>query len=499
MMQKEEYDQAGTEVADLTQMNEQLQNETAEERRTEAALEEDQKKTHSILFHFEGGQKRESELQKESVDRSTFNKDEADITQTDSKIAELIQKKSILDRMVPYDGKYLALTGLGVVTLNDLNIRNYRVSDREFSDFAEESRDTWAELRSIAESGNAYVSNIRTEFPKADLSQLWDVSIGLAKLQGDRNQIGVRFLLALGLLQHFKSTIENKMMAAEIMTSFRTNPSQMAAAATSTTTSGQQEDDSDLQKLAETLVGLDKQIRHDENVPKQLSAGVAAIIMAGRKFDGTYPTDRFEEFSKMTKSSEAAAILSVINVPPDLLTSKFQSFRALFNSWGYQASEDTELASAYLAAYLTIANLGPDDVKTKLSIIIDGLKTYLEYPLVAAAVLTSIPTLEANETIDLMEKAYNVIASYATGLERSELICLSVRMIHGIRNELVKDLDPTAKLADTPIQFTHPPSYMFFGYHAPLILAHSTYFATFSGIGGLHPAHVHGFGAGFAG
>ena len=41
--------------------------------------------------------------------------------------------------MMPYEGRYLSLTGLGVVTLNDLNVRNYRFSDRDFSEFVEES------------------------------------------------------------------------------------------------------------------------------------------------------------------------------------------------------------------------------------------------------------------------------------------------------------------------------------------------------------------------
>ena len=104
----------------------------------------------------------------------------------------------------------------------------------------------------------------------------------------------------------------------------------------------------------------------------------------------------------------------------DQLSDKFQSFRSLFNSWGYQISEDTELASAYLS----ISDLGPDDVKSKMTIIVDGLKNYLEYPLVAAAILASIPTLEANETLDLMEKAYSLLGSFAADLERSELISL---------------------------------------------------------------------------
>jgi hypothetical protein len=117
---------------------------------------------------------------------------------------------------------------------------------------------------------------------------------------------------------------------------------------------------------------------------------------------------------------------------------------------------------------------------------------------VAAAILTSIPTLEANETLDLMEKAYFLLGSYVADLERSEVISLAVRMIHGIKNELVKELDPTATIVKTPVQFTYVPSNIFFIYHAPLIIAHSSYYSTYSGIGGYHPAHVHGAG-GFMG
>jgi hypothetical protein len=481
VMPKEEYDRALAEVSNLTKMTEELQGKKTEEESAETTLEEGERKTHSILFHLEGREKKEAELEGVEKERSIVSQEEADIAERDSKIKELIQKKSMIDRMVAYDGRYLCLTGLGVITLNDLNVRNYRVSDSQFSDFIEESRETSGELRSIAEGGSFHASSIRTEFPKTDLSQLWSVSIGLAKLQGDQNQISQRFLLSLAILHHFSSTIENKMMAAEIMTSFRANPSQSPS-------------NSDLQSLSETLISLEKEIRRAAKVPKQLSAGVAAIIMFGRRFDGTFPTDRLVEFSRVTPSYESAAILSVINVPSDQLADKFQSFRSLFDSWGYEKSEDTELASAYLS----ISDLGPDDVKTKMTIILGALKNYLEYPLVAGAILASIPTLEANETLDLMEKAYSLLGPFATGLEPSELISLSVRMIHGIKNELVKKLDPTAKIMKTPVQFMYGPSNVFFMYHAPLIIAHTSYYSTFSGIGGFHPAHVHGVG-GFTG
>ena len=302
VMQKEEYDRALAECSNLAHLYDEVHNEIMEVGGTETALEEEERKTHSILFLFEGKEKRDAELNNVQNQRSIVSKGEADIAEGNSKISELVQKKSMIDRMVQYDGKYLALTGLGVIALNDLNVRNYRVSDSEFSDFIEESKETSGELRSIAEAGNFYMTNIRNGFPEIDLSQLWSVSIGLAKLQGDQDHIIQRFLIALDNLHDFNSTIENKMMAAEIMTASRADPSQSAT-------------NSDLQSLSETLSTLDRELKHGANVPSQLSAGVAAIIMAGRKFDGTYPTDRFIEFSKMTSSYESAAILSILNVP----------------------------------------------------------------------------------------------------------------------------------------------------------------------------------------
>ncbi|MBO0888511.1 hypothetical protein J2P12_05360 [Candidatus Bathyarchaeota archaeon] len=483
VMKKEDYDQAVSDVSNLGQMNVQMLNETSEARAAAATLAKDEGHTHSILFHLEGREKQEAELQRLEAERIATAKEQSDVAALDLRIKDLIQKKSITDRMVPYDGEYLSLTGLGVLTLNDLNVRNYRVSDMEFSSFVEERMETLGELHSIAQNGGLQETSLKTRLPQADYSQLWNVSIGLAKLQADQNQINQRFLLALGALQHFGSTLDNKMMAAEIMTSMSTRPSQSSI------------DNSDLQGMSNALQSLEHDVRHHAHVPKELSAGVAATMLFGRRYDGTYPLDKLIEYAKMTRSYESAAILSVMNDPSNLLPNKFQSFRMMFSYWGYQMSEDTELASAYLA----ISDLGgPNDVSTKLAIIVGALKTYLEYPLVAAAILASIPTFEANETLDLMEKAYSQLWRFAVGLERSELISLAVRIIHGIKNELVKQLDPTAKIANTPIQFTHPPSVIFFPFRGPLIIAHSSYYSTFSGIGGAHPAHVHGVG-GFGG
>jgi hypothetical protein len=382
------------------------------------------------------------------------------------------------------------LTWLGTVTLNDLNTRNYRVADEDFSDFSAELKATYAELRSIADNAISYVTLLKPKIPKIeDLdnsndenrdggqpavqapSLLWSVALGLAKLQGEPNQIGQRFSQAFYDLHNFDSTIPNKLMAAEIITAL-----------------GGEE----IQNLESVLKDLDHQVKN-QGVPKELSAGIAATIMAGRRYDGTYPMDRFIQFKQLTMSYEAAAILAVINVPWNDLASKFQSFRAMFTAWGNMASEDTEIASAFLA----IGELNANEAEEKLKYIVEQLKNYLEYPLVAAAILASIPVFEAHEVLDLMEKAVTLLSAYAIGLERSEMVALAVRMIHGVRNELVKEIDPTAKLTQTPVQYTYAPHPLFLWYY-PVIVAHSTYHANFSGMGGFHPAHSHGIG-GFAG
>jgi hypothetical protein len=477
VMQKEQYDEALAEISNLAKVNEELAREEDEERSARALLEEDERKTHSIFFHFKSEDNQKAELERAESQRNVVQEEEADVVEKESKIRELLQKKSMIDRMVQYDGRYVSLTGLGVITLNDLNVRNYRVSETEFSDFIQERMTTFSELRSIAHKGGFYVSVLNNEFPGTDLSQLWSISIGLGKLQGDPNQISERFLLSLDMVQQFKSNLENKMMAAEIMTASKVNPSQVPT-------------NSDLQSLAESLKSLEDEARHDAHVPKELSVGVAATILFARRYDGTFPIGKLVEFSEMTLSSESAAILSVLDVPLDQISNKFMQFRSLFSFWGYTESEDIDLASAYLA----ISDFTQDEVKDKMTIILGALKNYLEYPLVATAILTSISTLEANETLDLMEKASTLLGNFAPSLERSELISLSVRMIHGIKNELVKELDPTAKITVTPIQFTYVPSIVFFRYRTPLILAHSYYHSTFSAFGGAHPAHVHGFG-----
>lgn len=476
---EQDHEKGVDEVARLSQLIAQVDAKKTETEQASATLREDERKEHAFTFHFEGKEEKITLGERIQSETAEVSHEGEELTAMEANVNSLIQEKSRIDRMVPYAGGYLSLTGQGSVALNDLGVRNYRVADQELSDFLVEMKATEDELKSIADRAASYVNLLRSGIPKMQdpenseaQSLLWSTAIGLAKLQGESSSIGERFLLAFGTLRDFGSATSNKMMAAEIMTAVN---------------------NLDINTLEAQLKELDHQLRKD-GVPKEISAGVAATMMAGRRFDGSYPVDSLTLFRKLTPSYEAASILAVVNVPYDGLSAKFESFRSRFTAWGYMTSEDTEIASAFLA----IGELGIDEVDDKLKYIIEQLKNYLEYPLVAAAILTSIPVFEAHEVLDLMQRAFTYLSGYAGMLEKSELVALAVRMIHGVRNELVKKIDPTATMVQTPVQFTYTPYPGLFIWYQPVIIAHSYYHATFSGMGGFHPAHSHGVG-GFAG
>jgi len=489
---QEDHDKGITELARLSQLIDQAKEKHMEVQEAEGALQQDERKEHSFTFHFEGKEAKEALREKVETEATALSQEEAELAQAGADVNALIEKKSMIDRMVAYDGGYLSLTGTGTVVLNDLNVRNYRVADEEFPEFTSEIKATYDELRAIAERGSLYALHIKRLVPDIEMvvdykgkdagelsqeaaeatSLMWATGIGLAKLRGDADQLDQRFVQAVNEVWSLGSTTQNKLMAAEIMTAL----------------AGQ-----DINTLGSDLKNLEGDVRR-QSVPKELSAGIAAAIMAGRRFDGTYPTDSFAKFMQVTKSYEAAAILAVMNVPFDGLSAKFQAFKSTFASWGYMTSEDTEVASAFLA----IGELEANEVEERLQYIVLQLRNYLEYPLVAAAILASIPVFEVHETLDLMEKAVTLLSGYISGLERSVLVALAVRMIHGVRNELVRKIDPTATITPTPIQFTYSPHPGLFVWFRPVIIAHSSYHATFSGMGGFHPAHSHGVG-GFVG
>ena len=117
VMEKQDYDQAAAEVSNLTQMNIDKVNAENADRSEKAALQEDEKKTHSITFLFEAKESKDAEREKVESEKGVASKMDAAIAEEDAKINDLITKKSMVDRMVPYGGKYLALTGPGIMML----------------------------------------------------------------------------------------------------------------------------------------------------------------------------------------------------------------------------------------------------------------------------------------------------------------------------------------------------------------------------------------------
>jgi hypothetical protein len=312
------------------------------------------------------------------------------------------------------------------------------------------------------------------------------VGIGLGKLQGDPEQLEERFMAAYNSLQRYNSDVLNKLMAAEIMTA--TN--------------------ADFVALSSSLEDLEKRLRESAYVPEEQSIAIAAMLLYGGA-DTEATITRLVNFSGLTESKEAAAILAVTNLPEEGLEGKFRGYKEMFDDWGYSTSDDTDLA----AAYLSISPLVANDIKEKMNTIVDALKSDLQYPLVAATILTSMSTLEATEALDLMEKGVTILQAYATNLGRSELVSLAVRMVHGVNNELAKRLDPNASTSNTSVQFTHSQQqaqqsmygsqryyggfYPIWWYYYPLILAYSVYHNTYNTGTGYHEGHTHGVG-GFA-
>ncbi|HYB04027.1 MAG TPA: hypothetical protein VED17_06175, partial [Nitrososphaerales archaeon] len=261
----------------------------------------------------------------------------------------------------------------------------------------------------------------------------------------------------------------------------------------------------DFTGLLATLADLEQRLKESAYVPEEQSIGIAATLVYGG-VDSETAIQRLADFSDLTSSKEAAAILAITNIPEDWIKTRYREYKDMFDDWGYSTSDDADLA----AAYLSISPLEAKDAKDKMSAIVDALRTDLQYPLVAAAILTSMTTLAATEALDLMEKGVTILQTYATDLGRSELVSLAVRMVHGVNNELAQKLDPNASRTNTPVQFTNtqqqasqsaygPGGFyggfpIFWWFYFPLIVAHSTYHNTYNTSAGYHEGHAHGVG-----
>jgi hypothetical protein len=468
----DQYRALTQEVSSLASAQQQVVAEQDIRNRLASAVQQEAKRTHSILFHFEGRAAQQAEQQREAQDEQALRAATDDLTARTQAFDQLLAKRSLLETVSPLGDRYVGLTSFGTLQVRDLGVRLYRYSDTPFADYWQQVQGIRAELVGTAGRGAQYVAALTGPLGPVDRSYLWSIALGLAK-QGADIPAGVSTFVnaysALGPLAH---NTENRLLAAEVLTA--------------------------LPRPVSDVVGTLTQVEHavrQAGVPNASSLGVASLILLGQRADGTLAIENLRAFLRITRSFESAALLAILNRSFDELSAKFGTLRQMFFGWGYGESEDVELASAYL----TLSELPIEGISTKLAIIARGMNAYLQYPLVAASILAAVPVLEANETLNVLEEAYEIVGARAMPMPTPELICLAVRMVHGIRNELVGSLDATAAAAPAAAggyaYATGPP----FFYFVPVAVAHAFYYSTFSGIGGVHPGHAHfagGFGSG---
>lgn len=466
----EQYAQITQDLQTVNAARATIAQESATRAQLAGSVQTEDARTHSILFHFEGRDKQGAEVQKEAQDQAALRATDADLTNRIQAFNQLLSKQSLIDTLSPYGGGYVGLTGAGVLQLRQLGIRMYRVSDLPFATYWAEAQQVDQDLNSLALLGSQYVGGLSGALPSIDRSYLWAIGLGLAKLAPNPAQGGPMFLDAYNRLGGLSHNDENRLMSAELLSTLR-------------------------QSIADNLPvlkDLEEQVRK-AGVPKESSLGVASMLLLGRRADGTFATANLSTFLRLTQSYESAALLAIMNQPIPELAQKFTYLRSVFASWGYEPSEDVELSSAYL----TVSELPVDGVTTKLAIISKGLHAYLQYPLVASSILAAIPVLEANETLNILEQAYAIVGRRAMPATPPELICLAVRMVHGVRPQTIQNLDTTATPAATAAGrgYYYGPGFFF----VPIFIAHGAYYSTFSGIGGAHPGHAHAGAGGFTG
>jgi hypothetical protein len=453
-----------------------------EERRAQQldVIDADTRRTHSILFHLQGVDAEEAVVDRLNSEQAALHALEADLAKREADFQQLLVKKAELDVLGPYDGRFIAVTTAGRVALRDLTVALYRVGDTEFSAYWTQASAVDAELGSISTQAESAERALASSLPEIDPTYLWAVAIGLAKQSSDPVAQVSNFVQAFGAVGALTNNVENRLLSAEVVAGLSA-------------------------PVPDSIAQLDALVKavRPLGIPEESAAGVASILLSGRRGDGTYATDLLGSFLRVTPSYESAALLAIVNKPYNDLVAGFGQIKQLFASWNYSVSEDTELS----AAYLTLADLPADTVATKMAILARGVGAYLEYPLVAAAVLASIPVLEANETLNLLEKAYEILGQRTGPMSQAQLITLAVRLVHGVDVRSVNELDPTQRVAPS----TGYPSFRYYGYAprfwVPMYIAHGAYFSTYSAFGGAHPGHIHavgggvggGFGGGFGG
>src|SRR2546426_10418017 len=115
MVTKDDYEKRANDVARLSQIITQIDTEKTRKAQAQAALQQDLRKEHSFLFHLEGKEKEDELRERIQEETAAVSSEESALISMEAKVNELIQEKSMVDRMVAYDGGYLSLTGLGTL------------------------------------------------------------------------------------------------------------------------------------------------------------------------------------------------------------------------------------------------------------------------------------------------------------------------------------------------------------------------------------------------
>jgi hypothetical protein len=466
----EQRTQLEAEVGQLEAAQRAIEQAEAQRQQDADRVSADTRRTHSILFHLSGVDKEEATVDRLNEEQAALQSIQGDLAKREAEFHQLLLKKAVLDQMSPYDGRFVAITTAGRVALRDLSVALYRVGDQPFGSYWTQAQAIDAELHALSTTAVGFHAKLGETLHNVDPAYLWAVAIGLAKQKGATDQQVLEFLEAYQLVGALSHNLENRLLAAEVIAGAgQPSPNTVP----------------ELTKLVGEVGAI--------GVPAESAAGVAAILYSGRRADGTYAVSALGQFLVATPSYESAALLAVVNRPIEQLTASFGAVKRLFASWGYSVSEDTELS----AAYLSLSELPPETIGTKMAILVRGMSAYLQYPLVAAAVLASIPVLEANETLNLLEKAYEILGAQTGPLSQAELITLAVRLVHGVDVRSVGELDPTqavpaAAHANYPsFRYGYGPGLWF-----PIVVVGGGYFGTYSAFGGYHPGHLHSVGAG---
>src|SRR5208283_5471575 len=124
---KTQYLQLQTDVQALGAEQQAIAQEAAQRSGLAREVQDESRKTHSVLFRLEGKQKRAAKLQQETSDEARLKAVDGDLVQKQQQFGQLVSQRSLLDTITPCGDQYVGLTGLGAVELRNLGVRLYRV------------------------------------------------------------------------------------------------------------------------------------------------------------------------------------------------------------------------------------------------------------------------------------------------------------------------------------------------------------------------------------